>query len=409
MKLVKKMAVQKRRQKRAALCRSQSPPKKKKGKKGREKGGGGKDAPKSKFAGQFDYHPFSKSPKIKKWLLADPNTTPLEDLSIKHHLEVEERVNFMRATNDRSAQVQHYPFWVLLRGYSKKTPQHKKARDVIHDAGECSLCSPCKLVHRCSFPILHIFPSDDRLITELPECLRYSEIGLRLYCNVFHIQRKPICEEGYAMFGRHARLDRRLYDGLIKAMAHCRYQICTKENQDNLAYPYETVTTLMQTQLDCTDYKVTPQAIGRMNHHLETRFIRTFALAITFNTLSMPSRMQGSRFRRLEGSWHGNTWSEGYRSCFYNLAKSLFQRNMHCTFLALKKYGLIIHENQVNGPMSTAWNMTYELMRYVKKGIFVDFPTMLAHNRDDEGKQEFSFLSSVKRNFIIRHISTVIR
>ena len=244
MKLVKKMAVQKRRQKRAALCRSQSPPKKKKGKKGREKGGGGKDAPKSKFAGQFDYHPFSKSPKIKKWLLADPNTTPLEDLSIKHHLEVEERVNFMRATNDRSAQVQHYPFWVLQRGYSKKNPHNKKARDIIHDAGECRLCI---LVHLYSFPMFHNNSFHAKHLTEFPECLQFADLGLKLNCGVFHIQPKPICEEGYAMFGSHARLDHRLYDGLILAMPHCRYKLCTEKNKDNLGYPYETITTLMQT------------------------------------------------------------------------------------------------------------------------------------------------------------------
>ena len=131
-----------------------------------------------------------------------------------------------------------------------------------------------------------------------------------------------------------------------------------------------TIKSLMLTQLECYDIKMTLQSLNHRNRHMIKQFGRLLAVNITFNTINMVPRFPKSRFIRKEGRKQGQYWTVTYAFCFYNLMIPCYQRNLKAIFDIWNEEGLGIKEEAFNCPLYTAWNKTADLGLYLKAGFF---------------------------------------
>ena len=122
--------------------------KKKKSKKSTRSGAKTKaDTKPSKYAGQFDYHPFDKTPVPKPFLFIDANNTPRHQLTIKHYLELTKRAHLKSTKTGRGSHLEHYPFMVLKQRYCKEEDWHTETREVIIDGREYLVFTSVSAVH----------------------------------------------------------------------------------------------------------------------------------------------------------------------------------------------------------------------------------------------------------------------
>ena len=205
-----------------------------------------------------------------------------------------------------------------------------------------------------------------RFTQVLPECLQNRDFC----CGYFHIKCKPTVPKGYPMLGNHAVFSNEFTNRMILLFPKCLYCLCDASNQDEFDYISPTIKSLMLTQLECYDIKMTLQSLNHRNRHMIKQFGRLLAVNITFNTINMVPRFPKSRFIRKEGRKQGQYWTVTYAFCFYNLMIPCYQRNLKAIFDIWNEEGLGIKEEAFNCPLYTAWNKTADLGLYLKAGFF---------------------------------------